>query len=85
MSKKARSRIGKKETKSKKTMSPVPTPEPVSTPVCAPVPEPVPTPVPTPVCAPVREEPLVAEVPSKPSVLDWLKRKLWAIRFYGQL
>ena len=40
MSKKARSKIGKKGIKSKETVSPAPTPEP--TPMCAPAPEPTP-------------------------------------------
>ena len=85
MSKKARSKIGKKETKSKKTVSPAPTPEPT----------PTPTPDPTPVCAPapeptpVREDPPTEEigqpVSAKRSVIDWIRKKWWSIRFYGQL
>lgn len=75
MSKKARSKIAKKETKSKKTVSPAPTPTPE--PVCAPAPE------------PVSEEPPVDEirkpVSTKRSVIDWIRRKWWSIRVYGQL
>ena len=77
MSKKARSKIGKKETKSKKTVSPAPTPEPT------------PTPDPTPDPTPVREDPPTEEigqpVSAKRSVIDWIRQKWWSIRFYGQL
>lgn len=81
MSKKARSKIGKKETKSKETVSPAPTPEPTPepTPRCAPAPEPT----------PVREDSSAEEigqpVSAKRSVIDWIRQKWWTIRFYKQL
>lgn len=88
MSKKARSKAaGKRPTKVQKNLEavPAPTPEPAPapepTPVCAPAPAPAPAPEPTP--TPVREE--EAQIPRKSSVIDWIKRKWWAFRIYGQL
>ena len=81
MSKKARSKIGKKETKSKETVSLAPTPEP--TPMCAPAPEPTPDPTPEREDSPAEE--IGQPVSAKRSVIDWIRQKWWSIRFYRQL
>jgi hypothetical protein len=98
MSKKARSKAaGKRPTKVQKNLEAVPAPTPEPTPVCVPAPAPAPAPEPTPVCVPapapapapeptptpVSEE--EAQIPRKSSVIDWIKRKWWAFRIYGQL
>jgi hypothetical protein len=82
MSKKARSKAaGKRPTKVQKNLEAVPAPTPEPTPVCVPAPAPAPAPEPTP--TPVSEE--EAQIPRKSSVIDWIKRKWWAFRIYGQL